>query len=383
MKIVIATDSFKGSLSTLEAGHAMERGLLRSLPDASVTVCPIADGGEGTVDALASGGRGTLRTVMVTGPLGEKVDAAYGVYEETGCAVIEMSAAAGITLVPEELRDPMKATTYGVGELIGDAISQGIRRFIIGIGGSATNDGGVGMLSALGFEFLDADGKAVTGGAAGLGRLACVKRDRVIPHLDECTFRVACDVKNPLLGDVGCSAVYGPQKGGTDETIPLMDSYLAKYADITKRDVNPNADPYFPGVGAAGGMGFALKYYLGAALESGCELIMNETRLEEHIRNADLVITGEGRLDSQSAMGKVPVSVAAIAKKHGVPVAAIAGCVARDAAALNACGIDAFFPVIQSPCTAAEAMEYCTAITNIEATAVQIGNLIKVFRKEG
>ena len=361
----------------------MEKGLLHSLSVANVTVCPIADGGEGTVEALTSGGRGSLSTVKVTGPLGEKVDAAYGIYEETGCAVIEMSAAAGITLVPEELRDPMKTTTFGVGELIGDAISQGVRRFIIGIGGSATNDGGVGMLSALGFEFLDTDGKAVTGGAAGLGHLACVKRDRVIPHLDECTFRVACDVKNPLLGDVGCSAVYGPQKGGTDETIPLMDSYLAKYADITKRDVKSDADPSFPGAGAAGGMGFALKYYLGATLESGCELIMNETRLEEHIRDADLVITGEGRLDSQSAMGKVPVSVAAIAKKHGVPVIAIAGCVTRDALALNSYGIDAFFPVIQNPCTVAEAMEYNTAKANIEAAAVQIGNLIKVFRKEG
>lgn len=381
MKITVATDSFKGSLSTIEAGDSIAKGLKRAMADADVTVCPIADGGEGTVEALTSGGRGILRTVKVTGPLGEKVDAAYGIYEETGCAVIEMSAAAGITLVPEELRDPMKTTTYGVGELICDAVSIGIRRFIIGIGGSATNDGGTGMLSALGFEFLDTEGNPIEFGSQGLGGLAKVKKDHVLPHLDECTFRVACDVKNPLLGEMGCSAVYAPQKGGTAETIPLMDEYLANFSEITKRDVSRDADPDFPGVGAAGGMGFALKYYLGADLEPGCELIMKETKLEEHIKSSALVITGEGRLDSQTAMGKVPVSVAAKAKKHGVPVVAVAGCVTGDAAELNSHGIDAFFPVIPSPCTVSEAMEKETAKANAENAAYQIGNLIKTFTK--
>lgn len=381
MKITVATDSFKGSLSTIEAGEAIKRGLHRAMPYAEVTVCPIADGGEGTVEALTSGGRGTLRTVKVTGPLGEKIDAEYGIYEETGCAVIEMSAAAGITLVPEELRDPMKTTTYGVGELIADAVSAGIRRFIIGIGGSATNDGGTGMLTALGFEFHDSDGNPIKFGAQGLNDIVTVKKDRVIPHLDECTFRVACDVKNPLLGELGCSAVYAPQKGGTAKTIPLMDEYLAKYAALTKRDVSRDADPTYPGVGAAGGMGFALKYYLGADLEPGCELIMKETMLEEHIKSSDLVITGEGRLDSQTAMGKVPVSVAAIAKKHGVPVVAVAGCVTSDAAKLNSHGIDAFFPIIPSPCTASEAMDKSTAKANAENISHQIGNLIKTFRE--
>ena len=381
MKITVATDSFKGSLSTIEAGEAVAKGLHSAINEADVIVCPIADGGEGTVEALTSGGRGTLRTVKVTGPLGDTVDATYGIYKKTGCAIIEMSAAAGITLVPEGLRDPMKTTTFGVGELIADAISIGIRRFIIGIGGSATNDGGTGMLSALGFQFLDGHGSPIRLGAEGLGDLAEIKKDRVCPILNECTFRVACDVKNPLLGEMGCSAVYAPQKGGNAETIPLMDKYLEGFADITERDVNPYADPDFPGVGAAGGMGFALKYYLSADLESGCELIMKETRLEEHIKSSDLVITGEGRLDLQTAMGKVPVSVAAIAKKHGVPVVAVAGCVTRDAAELNSHGIDAIFPVVQAPCTTAEAMCKENAKANVENTARQIGNLIKTFAK--
>lgn len=381
MKITVAIDSFKGSLTTLEAGCAVAAGLNRSIRDADVVVCPIADGGEGTVEALCSGGRGHLRAVDVTGPLGDRVRAVYGIYEKTGCAVIEMSAAAGITLVPEELRDPMRTTTYGVGEIIRDAINLGIRRFIIGIGGSATNDGGTGMLSALGFKLMDNNGSPIGHGAEGVGRLAYVERNAVIPHLDECSFKVACDVKNPLIGETGCSAVYGPQKGATVDTIPVMDGYLAKYAEITRRDVTREADPYFSGAGAAGGLGFALKYYLGAELLPGCEMIMAETGLEEHIKDSDLVITGEGRLDSQTAMGKVPVSVAAIAKRYGVPVVAVAGCVTPDAAELNSHGIDALFSVVPAPCTLEEAMDSSTAKANVENTALQIGNLIKAFTK--
>ncbi|MBQ1915464.1 MAG: glycerate kinase [Selenomonadaceae bacterium] len=374
--MVIALDSLKGSLTSLEAGDAIRGGILRVCPDAAVQVRPLADGGEGTVEALTLGMGGSIQKVSVTGPLGEKVEAAYGILQDGCTAIVEMAAAAGITLVPTEERNPYRTTTYGVGEILKDAMGKGCRHFIVGIGGSATNDGGLGMLQALGYGMLDADGKDVPFGAEGLQRLARIETGKVLPELEQCRFRIACDVTNPLCGENGCSAVYGPQKGATDETIPRMDKWLADYA-VLSRKTFAHADPDFAGAGAAGGMGFAFLTYTNAVLESGIRIVLEETRLEEYVREADLVITGEGRLDAQTVMGKAPVGVADIAKRHGKPVLAFAGCVTRDATACNAHGIDAFFPILRGVSTLEEAMDADNARQNMMDTVEQAMRLIQ------
>ena len=316
MKAVIAIDSLKGSLSSMEAGQAIAEGIHRVDSQAEVIVRPLADGGEGTVDALVCGMNGRMHEVRVTGPLGTPVDCGYGIIDETKTAVIEMSGAAGITLVPEEKRNPLHTTTYGVGEVIKDAISKGCRRFIIGIGGSATNDGGVGMLQALGFGFLDSEGNQVPFGAKGLEQLEKITDTDVIPELSECEFRIACDVTNVLCGEMGCSAVYGPQKGATPSMIMQMDKWLANYASLAVEKF-PKAAPWHAGTGAAGGLGFAFLTFTNAVLESGIKIILEETKLEQFMEDADIVVTGEGRLDGQTAMGKAPVGVARLAKNTG------------------------------------------------------------------
>lgn len=375
MKVVIAIDSFKGSLSSLEAGEAVREGVLKADGSAKVVIRPLADGGEGTVDALAIGLGGEMIEVDVTGPLGESVKAKYCIVKGS-TAVIEMAQAAGLPLVPAELRDPMNTTTYGVGELILDAIRRGCRSFIVGIGGSATNDGGTGMLSALGFEFLDKNGEKIAFGARGLEALASVSVENALPELRECSFRVACDVNNPLCGERGCSAVYGPQKGATPESVKIMDEWLGKYAEVAK-SAFPNADPNSPGAGAAGGLGFAFKTFMNASLESGIGIILDETELEKHIADADVVVTGEGRIDFQTAMGKAPIGVAKLAKKHGKRVVAFAGCVTEDAEECNNHGIDAFFPIIRGITTLDEALDRENAYNNLKATAYQVFRLIK------
>lgn len=375
MKVVIAIDSFKGSLSSLEAGEAVREGVLKADESAEVVIRPLADGGEGTVDALAIGLGGEMIEADVTGPLGERVRAKYCIVKGS-TAVIEMAQAAGLPLVPAELRNPMNTTTYGVGELILDAIRRGCRSFIVGIGGSATNDGGTGMLSALGFEFLDKNGEKIALGARGLEALASVSAENVIPELRECSFRVACDVNNPLCGERGCSAVYGPQKGATPESVKIMDGWLGKYAEVAK-SAFPNADPNYPGAGAAGGLGFAFKTFMSASLESGIGIILDETELEKHIADADVVVTGEGRIDFQTAMGKAPIGVAKLAKKHGKRAVAFAGCVTADAEECNNHGIDAFFPIIRGITTLDEALDRDNAYSNLRAAAYQVFNLLK------
>lgn len=371
MKIVVAIDSFKGSLSSLEAGNAIREGALRADSAAQVEVCPLADGGEGTVQALVAGMGGTLHRVTVTGPLGAPVECEYGVLPDGKTAVVEMSGAAGITLIPARDRNPLQATTYGVGEVLRDAILRGCRRFIVGIGGSATNDGGVGMLQALGFGFLDASGRPISRGAAGLAELHTITADGVLPELSQCTFRIACDVTNPLCGPRGCSAVYGPQKGATPAMIQKMDRWLARYAELAARCGMNHADPAYPGTGAAGGMGFAFRTFTNAVLESGIEIVLEETDLASRLRDADLVVTGEGRLDGQTAMGKAPVGVARLAKRYGKPVIAFAGSVTPDAAACNGAGIDAFFPILRGICTLEEAMDPDNARHNLADAAEQ------------
>lgn len=382
MKVTVAIDSFKGSLSSMEAGNAVRTGIRRVYPDALVEVRPLADGGEGTVDALATGMNGVIHEISVTGPLGEPVTARYGIIESTHTAIMEMSQAAGITLVPAEKRNPLFTTTYGVGEMIRDAMDKGCRRFIMGIGGSATNDGGVGMLQALGYDFLDKEGRQVPYGAQGLEILKTISDKNVLPELADCHFYIACDVTNMLCGDLGCSAVYGPQKGATPEMIVQMDQWLERYAALA-RQAFPKADPKQPGTGAAGGLGFAFLSFTNAVLESGIKLVLEETRLADYIKDADIVITGEGRMDAQTAMGKAPEGVARLAKTFGKPVLAFAGAVTRDAAACNNAGIDAFFPILRSVVSLEEAMDPKTAASNMVDTAEQVFRVMRAVGVEG
>jgi len=380
MKIVVAIDSLKGSLTSLEAGMAIKQGIGRAIPDADVCVRPLADGGEGTVEALVLGMNGRNVSVTVSGPLGKPVECIYGILEESKTAIVEMSGAAGITLVSEQERNPLNTTTYGVGEVIKDAIQKGCRHFIVGIGGSATNDGGIGMLQALGYGFLDKNGNQVSFGAKGLKDLAEITDTNVIPELKECTFRVACDVTNPLCGELGCSAIYGPQKGATPSMIMQMDKWLGDYADLATSKF-PNANPVYPGTGAAGGMGFAFLTFTNAVLESGIKIILDETRLEDFVKDADIVVTGEGRLDGQTVMGKAPIGVANIAKKYDKLVVAFSGCVTEDAVACNGGGIDAFFPILRGVVTLQEAMSKEVAEKNMIATVEQTFRLILACQK--
>ena len=380
MRAVIAIDSLKGSLSSIEAGQAIAEGIRKADAKADVVIRPLADGGEGTVEALVCGMNGTLQHVKVTGPLGEPVVCEYGIIDETKTAVIEMSGAAGITLVPDEKKNPLYTTTYGVGEVIRDAIEKGCRRVIVGIGGSATNDGGIGMLQALGYGFLNKDGQQVPFGAIGLKELETITDTYVLPELAECEFKIACDVTNPLCGENGCSAVYGPQKGANPSMIMEMDKWLRYYAALA-REKFPKANPNEPGTGAAGGLGFAFLTFTNAVLESGIKIVLEETKLESYVKGADVVVTGEGRLDFQTAMGKAPVGVAGLAKKFDILVLAFAGSVTKDATECNKNGIDAFFPILRGISTLEEAMKPENAKQNLTDTAEQAFRLFNICRQ--
>ena len=380
MKAVIAIDSLKGSLSSIEAGQAIAEGIKKADAKAEVVIRPLADGGEGTVEALVCGMNGTLQHVRVTGPLGEPVVCEYGIIDETKTAVIEMSGAAGITLVPDTKKNPLYTTTYGVGEVIRDAIEKGCRRFIVGIGGSATNDGGIGMLQALGYGFINKDGQQVPFGAIGLRELETITDTYVLPELAECEFKIACDVTNPLCGENGCSAVYGPQKGANPSMIMEMDKWLRYYAALA-REKFPKANLNEPGTGAAGGLGFAFLTFTNAVLESGIKIVLEETKLESYVKEADVVVTGEGRLDFQTAMGKAPVGVAGLAKKFDIPVLAFAGSVTKDATECNKNGIDAFFPILRGISTLEEAMKPENAKQNLTDTAEQAFRLFNICRQ--
>lgn len=378
MKVVVAVDSFKGSLSSMEAGGAVREGIKRVYPGAEVIVRPLADGGEGTTAALLEGMGAEKRRVEVNGPLGQTVTAFYGYLPKEHTAIIEMAQAAGIILLGEAQKNPLAATTYGVGEMILDALEKGCTDFIIGIGGSATNDGGIGMLQALGFAFLDKDGLPVGQGAQALGRVASICAKEVHPGLLGCTFRVACDVTNPLCGENGATYIYGPQKGVTGEMKSRLDRDMAHFARVSAETLGQDFS-LCKGAGAAGGLGFALLGYLNAKLSPGIELILDAVNLEQDLKDADMVVTGEGRLDGQTAMGKAPVGVARLAGKYGVKVLAFAGGVTREARACNEAGIDAFFPIVRGVTTLKEAMKPENARGNMADTAEQVFRLIKTL----
>src|SRR3989440_4292731 len=331
MRIVIAPNAFKGSLSALDAAEAIAEGVRIVAADADLVLVPIADGGDGTVDALVAATHGERRTLRVRGPLGDPVDAGYGLIDAGSTAVIEMAKAAGLALVPPAKRDPRITTTYGVGELLQRAYDEGARHFIVGIGGSATNDGGAGMAQALGYHLLDEEGHELPPGGLALKRLARIHVGGVHASWKAAEIDVACDVTNPLTGPSGASAVYGPQKGATPEMVAELDAALKHFAEIIRRDLGVDVEQ-LPGAGAAGGLGAGLVAFTGARLRPGAEMVMEAIRLDDRIKGADLVMTGEGRLDSQTArFGKGPAVVARHARNAGIPVVGLGGSVADEA----------------------------------------------------
>lgn len=370
--VIVAPDSFKGCLSAREVADAIEAGILAACPDASITSIPLADGGEGTVEALVTATDGEYVPTTVTGPLGEPVEAVYGILGDARTAVIEMAAASGLPLVPPNKRNPLLTTTYGTGELIRHALRRGCRRIIVGVGGSATVDGGAGMAQALGIRLLDGCGRDIPRGGRGLGRLERIDPSAsVIGPGDTREFLVAADVTNPLLGDEGAARVYGPQKGATPEMIDELEAGLARLAQVLRRDLDRDV-ANIPGAGAAGGLGAGLAAFLGAEIRRGAELVIEASGLCQHLKGADLVVTGEGRLDAQTAFGKTPAAVAAAARDADVPVIALAGSVAPDALSLHAFGIAAMLSVAHGPIALDEAMRPETARDLIARSAEQL-----------
>jgi len=378
MKIVIAPDSFKESLSALEVAKAIESGFREIFPQAEYVKLPVADGGEGTVEAMVAATGGRVVEVEVTGPLGEPIKAFFGLSGDEKIAFIEMAAASGLESVPQARRNPLKTTSYGTGELIKNALDHGVQHCIIGIGGSATNDGGSGMVQALGAKLLSQDGREIGHGGGELIKLDKIDISGLDKRIKKCRFEVACDVTNPLTGDKGATAIFGPQKGATPEMIKQLDGYLKHYAGVIKRDLGIDVEEV-PGAGAAGGMGAALYGFCHAELRQGIEIVTEALGLDALVRDATLVITGEGRIDSQSINGKVPIGVARVAKRYNKPVIAIGGSLTKDVDVVYEHGLDAVFSVLYSVCTLDEALE--NAADNLRKSARNIAATIRLAQK--
>jgi glycerate kinase len=356
VKIVIAPDSFKGSAAAPEAANAIEKGVLKAVPGAEIIKVPMADGGEGTVEAMITAAGGEIRQVEVTGPLGDKVPAFYGILYDGKTGVVEMAAASGLPLVPKEKRNPMLATSFGTGELIKMALEAGCRRLVIGIGGSATNDGGMGMLQALGVKFLDAGGAELGFGGGELERLASIDCSNLYAGLKDAEILAACDVTNPLCGPHGASHVFGPQKGATLEMVERLDKGLENFANRIKDTLGKDI-MNMPGTGAAGGMGAGLVAFLGAVLKRGMEIMTEIAGIEKKVEWCDLVITGEGNTDFQTAFGKVPVGISRIGKKYGKPVICLSGGLGEGVETLYEEGITALFSIANKPMSLEMAMK--------------------------
>lgn len=375
MKIVIAPDSYKESLSAQEVATQIEAGFREIFPDASYVKLPVADGGEGTVEAMVAATQGRIVEVQVTGPLGDKIDAFFGLSGDEKTAFIEMAAASGLERVPSAQRNPLLTTSYGTGELIRSALDHGVKHCIIGIGGSATNDGGAGMAQALGAKLLDAQGESIGFGGGALDALKRVDVSELDQRIKSCRFEVACDVTNPLTGKLGASAVFGPQKGATPAMIVQLDNALKQYAEVIRHSLDIDVDQV-PGSGAAGGMGAALLAFCGAELRQGIEIVTEALGLDELVRDASLVITGEGRIDSQTVHGKVPIGVARVAKRYNKPVVGIAGSLTADVGVVHEHGLDAVFSVLYNICSLEEALD--NAAANVRMTARNVAATIKL-----
>ncbi|MBG9588598.1 glycerate kinase [Cytobacillus firmus] len=377
MKIVIAPDSFKESLSALEAANAIERGFKAIFPHAQYKKMPMADGGEGTVQSLADATDGRIIECTVTGPLGEPVQSFFGLMGDGKTAVIEMAAASGLHLVSPEKRNPLLTSTRGTGELITAAVDTGVQHIIIGIGGSATNDAGAGMIQALGGKLYDKTGREIGPGGGALAELSAIDMSNLDPRLRDVHIEVACDVDNPLTGPRGASAIFGPQKGATPEMVQLLDRNLGHFADIVEQALGkPFRD--IEGAGAAGGIGGSLLAFLNADLKRGIDIVLDAVNFVEEVKGADLVITGEGRIDSQTIYGKTPIGVAKAAKKHGIPVIGLAGSISDDSQIVHDHGIDALFSIVPGVITLPDAFE--KAALYMERTARNIAAIMKMNR---
>ena len=374
MKIVIAPDSFKESLDALAVAKAIETGFKRVFPHAQYDLIPMADGGEGTVQSLVDATQGRIERVSVTGPLGECVRAFFGVSGDGKTAFIEMSAASGLHLVPVAQRNPLTTTSYGTGELIKAALDQGAKHIILGLGGSATNDAGAGMLQALGVRFLDAQGRSVAWGGAALASLVQMDLSQLDARLAKVSIQVACDVDNPLCGERGASAVFAPQKGATPQQVMQLDHALAHFAAVVRSQLGLDIASH-AGAGAAGGMGGGLMLLPHVQMQSGVQIVAEAVRLAERLRDADLVITGEGRMDGQSIHGKTPIGVARVAKQFDKPVIALVGSLGEGYEAVYAHGIDAVFPIIRQVGDLAGALKQAQG--NLMSCAENVACLLK------
>ncbi|WP_294910036.1 glycerate kinase [uncultured Gilliamella sp.] len=372
---VLAPDSFKESLTAKEVCQAIESGLKKVFPDAKYIHVPMADGGEGTTQSLVDATNGTLHTCEVTGPLGNKVTAYYGILGDNTTAVIEMASASGIHLVPKEQRNPLITTTFGTGELILASLKHGIKKIILGIGGSATNDGGAGMAQALGVKFYDKNNQIIAKGGGALEHLAKIDMSEVNPQLDKVEFIVASDVTNPLCGEKGASRVFGPQKGATSEMIKQLDDNLQHYASIIKSQLNKDVAT-IPGAGAAGGLGAGLMAFTNSKMEKGIDIVIKYSNLENQLIGADFCFTGEGGIDFQTKFGKTPYGVAQTAKKHNIPVIALAGMIGENIEELYPEGINAIFGIIPSISKIEDLL--ADGFKNIERTSENIGRLINI-----
>jgi len=379
MKVLIAIDSFKGSISSIEGSEAIAEGVRAVYENAHIVTLPLADGGEGTVDTLVQATGGELVETRVTGPLNEKIIAVYGILGDKKTAVIEVAAACGLPLVPKGQRNPLLTTTYGVGELIVDAIENGCNNFVVGLGGSATNDAGVGMLQALGFRFIDSEQKEVSRGGQGLKNICEINTENIHPALINTTFNIACDVNNPLYGLNGATYIFGPQKGASDKMAKELDQGLKHFAEVVLfklgRDIHN-----IKGAGAAGGLGAAFAGFLHAELKSGIDLILEHVKMEKHMSDVDFVITGEGKLDGQTSMGKAPFGVAQLAKKNGIPVIALAGGVTKETRSLNDHGVTSYFSIMNAPMSLEDAVNVETTYSNLKSTTEQLFRLIRAVR---
>lgn len=379
VKVIVAMDSFKGSLTALEACTAFEKGMKKVFSNIEIVKVPIADGGEGTVQSLVDATRGRMVFEQVTGPLGDKVDAFYGILGDGKTAVIEMAAASGLPLVPKEKRNPLVTTTYGTGELIKKALDQGCQEFYLGVGGSATNDGGMGMAQALGIKFLDREGRDIGFGGGSLKNLYRIDMSNRDTRLEETKITVLCDVDNPLCGEQGASYVFGPQKGASQVMVQELDKGLRHFAEIIKRDLRKDILEV-KGAGAAGGLGGGFIAFFDSVLKSGIEVVIEKSKLSETIQGSDLVITGEGKIDGQTIHGKTPIGVAKVAQRWGIPVIAVVGGIGQGAEAVHNHGIDAVFSIVPAPMSLEEAMNPSQAAQLMKRSAEEISRLIRIIK---
>lgn len=369
MKIIVAPDSFKGSLSAVEAANAIDKGIKKAFPDAETVLIPVADGGEGTLETLVTATEGEMKHVIVTDPLGNKVEAGYGILGDKKTCVIEMAAASGLTLLSEEELSPLAATTYGTGQLIKQALDDGFTSFVVGLGGSATNDGGAGMLQALGLRILDAEGNEIGYGGDALGKIASIEIDSFDPRIKDCQFLIASDVENPLIGLNGASHIFGPQKGATPEMIEQLDQNLAHFADQVAKVTGIKLHD-MPGAGAAGGIGGAFQAFFPCELERGIDVVLEYSNINQFLTGTDLVITGEGKVDGQTASGKTPLGVAQTAQRQGVPTIILAGSAGDDTAVLHDFGVVSIHSIVNKPMTLEESMRNASILLELSAEQV-------------